>query len=163
MEVRSWSKLLANRLMVSHYKGKEVRRMIESVNLLALLVAALASMGIGFLWYSPFLLGKPWMKLMGYSESDLKAAQKEMGTGYLLSLIATIVTVFVLAQVFNWIVPNTLTTALVVSLMLWIGFIAPVQFSDVVFGRKPMNLYLINTGYQLVSVLVMGTILFYLR
>jgi hypothetical protein len=137
--------------------------MIDSVNLLGLLAAALASMGVGFLWYSPFLFGKPWMKLMGYSQTDLKAAQKEMGTGYLLSLIATIVTAFVLAQVFGWIVPDTLTTALVISLMLWIGLIAPVQFSDVVFGRKPMNLYLINTGYQLVSILIMGLILFYFK
>jgi hypothetical protein len=65
--------------------------------------------------------------------------------------------------VFGWIVPDTLTTALVISLMLWIGLIAPVQFSDVVFGRKPMNLYLINTGYQLVSILIMGLILFYFK
>lgn len=136
--------------------------MIESVNLLALLAAALASMGIGFLWYSPFLFGKPWMKLMGYSPSDLKAAQQEMGTGYMLSLISTIVMVFVLAQVFSWVGPEDITTALIVSFMLWIGFIAPVQFTDVLFGRKPMNLYVINTGYQLVSMLVMGAILFYL-
>jgi hypothetical protein len=135
--------------------------MIEAVNLLALLAASLASMGIGFLWYSPFLFGKPWMKLMGYSASDLKEAQKEMGTGYLLSLIATLITVFVMAQIFKWVLPPNLNTALLISFMLWIGFIAPVQFTDVLFGRKPMNLFLINTGYQLVSILVSGGILFY--
>lgn len=136
--------------------------MIEAVNLLALLAASLASMGIGFLWYSPFLFGKSWMKLMGYSASDLEEAQKEMGTGYLLSLIATLITVFVMAQIFKWVLPPNLNTALLISFMLWIGFIAPVQFTDVLFGRKPMNLFLINTGYQLVSILVSGGILFYL-
>ncbi len=37
--------------------------MIESVNLLALLAATLANMGLGFLWYSPVMFAKPWMKL----------------------------------------------------------------------------------------------------
>ena len=86
---------------------KEVNEMIASVNLVALLAAALASMGIGFLWYSSFLFGKPWMKLVGYTPAEYQAAQKEMGTGYLLSLIATIVMVFVLAQVFHWVTPDT--------------------------------------------------------
>jgi hypothetical protein len=136
--------------------------MIASVNLVALLAAALASMGIGFLWYSSFLFGKPWMRLVGYTPAEYQAAQKEMGTGYLLSLIATIVMVFVLSQVFHWVVPTTLETAMMISVMLWIGFIAPVQFSEVLFGRKAMNLFLINSGYQLVSVVIMGVILFYL-
>lgn len=136
--------------------------MIESVNLLALLAAALASIGIGFLWYSPFVLGKPWMKVMGYTPAELKEAQKEMGTGYLLSLIATIVTGFVMSQLFKWLLPDSLTTALIIGFMLWIGFITPVQFTDVIFGRRPISLYLINTGYQLVSILAMGAILFYL-
>ena len=40
------------------------------VNVWALLAAAVASMVIGFLWYSPLLFAKPWMVAMGYDPLD---------------------------------------------------------------------------------------------
>ncbi|MGA8765091.1 MAG: DUF1761 domain-containing protein, partial [Candidatus Sulfotelmatobacter sp.] len=61
------------------------------LNVWAVLVGALATMVVGFLWYSPLLFAKPWMVLMGYDPND-KAKQAEMQKGagmmYLLSLIA---------------------------------------------------------------------------
>lgn len=135
--------------------------MIESVNLLALLAATVANMGLGFLWYSPFMFAKPWMKLMGYTSESMKEAQKEMGTLYLLALLGTLVMSFVLAQILNWLSVADLTTSLWVSFMIWAGFIAPVQFTDVLFGKKQLNLFMINTGYQLVGMLIMGGILFH--
>lgn len=135
---------------------------IESVNLLALIAAVVAYMAIGFLWYSPVLFAKPWMKLMGYTPESIKDAQREMGTLYLLSALAALVTAFVLAQIFKWVLPNTVNAALGISFMIWLGFIAPVQFTDVMFGKRQMNLFLINTGYQLTGVLAMGAIIYYL-
>lgn len=136
---------------------------IESVNLLALVVAVIANMAIGFLWYSPIMFAKPWMKLMGYTQESMKQAQQEMGTMYLLSALAGLITAFVLAQVFSWVGSATLAEALGIGFMLWLGFIAPVQFTDVLFGKKQMNLFLINTGYQLASILAMALVLFYLE
>ena len=40
------------------------------VNVWTVLVAAVATMVVGFLWYSPALFAKPWMKLMGYDPHD---------------------------------------------------------------------------------------------
>jgi uncharacterized membrane protein YpjA len=34
---------------------------VTGVNLWAVLVAAIATMVVGFLWYSPFLFARPWM------------------------------------------------------------------------------------------------------
>lgn len=135
---------------------------IESVNLLALLAATVANMALGFLWYSPVLFAKQWTKLMGYTAESMKQAQKDMGTMYLLSTLSTLVTAFVLAQVFAWLQIGELVGALSTCFILWLGFIAPVQFTDVLFGRKLMNLFLINTGYQLAGMLVMGAVLFHL-
>lgn len=47
------------------------------VNLLAVLVSAIATMVVGFLWYSPVLFAKPWMREMGYDPND-KARTQEM-------------------------------------------------------------------------------------
>lgn len=40
------------------------------VNLLAVLLATLASMIVGFLWYGP-LFGKIWIKLSNHKESEM--------------------------------------------------------------------------------------------
>jgi len=49
----------------------------HNINLLAVLVAAISTMVVGFLWYSPCFCRKPWMKEMGYDPND-KARMEEM-------------------------------------------------------------------------------------
>jgi hypothetical protein len=52
----------------------------RGVNLSSVLVAAVSSMVIGFLWYSPLLFARPWMILMGYDPDD-KSKLDEMRKG----------------------------------------------------------------------------------
>src|SRR6266516_3716868 len=49
-----------------------------------------------------------------------------------------------------------------IAFAVWLGFVSTVQLTDGLFSKKPFKLYklyAINTGYQLVCYLVMGTIL----
>ncbi len=135
------------------------------VNYVAVLVAAIVSMVAGFLWYSPALLGKPWMKLMGMTQESLKKAQKEMGMMYGLSLVLALVTAYVLFHVItlsmNFYHYSKLSTGLVSAFWSWLGFVMPVQVTGVIFGGKgtgkdQWKLFAINTGYQLVALLLMG-------
>ena len=48
-----------------------------AVNYLAVLVAAIVSMVIGGLWYSPLLFGNVWMKLSGITQKDVEKAKKK--------------------------------------------------------------------------------------
>ena len=64
------------------------------LNLLAVLVAAVSTMLVGFLWYSPVLFAKPWMKEMGYDPNDkaqTEAMQKSAGLAYAGSLAASLI------------------------------------------------------------------------
>ena len=73
---------------------------MHDLNWLAVLVAAISTMVVGFLWYSPLLFAKPWMREMGYDPAD-KAKTDEMkkkaGPAYLGSMIAGLLTAFTLA------------------------------------------------------------------
>lgn len=135
------------------------------VNYPAVLLAAVASMVVGFLWYSPLLFAKPWMKLMGYTAKSMEAAKKNMGKTYFISFLTALVTACVLAHIivigeyyFN---ADGISTGLQAAFWSWLGFTMTVQLTDVLFGNKSTNLFLINTGYQLASLLVMGAILGY--
>ena len=146
-----------------YLEWREVIEMNVEVNYIAILIAAIVSMALGFLWYSPALFGKRWMKLMGYTSESMKAAQKEMGKMYIVSLVLTLITAYVLSHIIalstNFYNYNPLMTGLTSAFWVWIGFIMPVQATEVIFGKKTWELFGINTGYQLASVLAMGIVI----
>lgn len=139
-----------------------MKEMIE-VNYLALILAVVISMVLGFLWYSSALFGKPWMKRMGHTPESIKKDQSQMGKWYLVSAVAALVTAYVLSHVMslseNFYNYTPVMSGLSSAFWMWLGFIAPVQLTDVLFGKRDWTLYAINTGYQLVSILLMGLVI----
>lgn len=133
------------------------------VNYLAIIVSGVAAMIVGFLWYSPALFGKPWMKLMGFTEKSMEAAKKEMGKTYGISFLLALLMAYVLTHVIamseNFYHYDKFMTGLTSGFWIWLGFVAPVQMTDVLFGGKKWSLFAINTGYQLASLIAMGIVL----
>ncbi len=134
----------------------------KGVNLWAVLVAAVSTMVVGFLWYSPFLFAKPWMLAMGYDPEN-KAATDEMrksaGKSYAISFVASLLAAFVLGKIIDLSTVDSALYGMKVGFAVWLGFVTTVQLTANLFGNQPTKLYLINTGYQLVCYLVMGAIL----
>ncbi len=44
------------------------------INFLAILVAALSTLAVGFIWYNPKVFGTIWMKESGMTEDDMKGS-----------------------------------------------------------------------------------------
>ena len=134
------------------------------VNYLAVLVAAVASMIIGSLWYGP-LFGKPWMALMGMTPEKIAAAKgKSMAMNYGLMFVGSFVMSFVLAHSLFFVTSTYIhTTYLIVGMTVgfwsWLGFVAPVTLGSVLWENKSWNLWLLNNGYYIVTLVVMGVIL----
>lgn len=134
-----------------------------SINYFGVFVSSITVMIIGFLWYSSILFGKQWAKLKGYTEESLKVEQKKMGKFYGLSFAAVIFMAYVLSHVmalsnafYNY---NMLQTGLTSAVFMWLGFVMPVQLTSQIFGEKKWRLFLIDTGYQLISLVAMGVVI----
>jgi hypothetical protein len=135
---------------------------ILGIRILPVVVAAIACMVLGFLWYSPLLFAKPWMILMGYDPNDkarLDEMRKSAGKTYTLAFIASLISAFVLAKIIGVTTVNTALYGMKVAFAVWLGFVTTVQLTGALFSKQPIKLYVINTGYQLVCYLVMGAIL----
>ncbi len=132
------------------------------VNLWSVLAAAVATMILGFLWYSPLLFAKPWTLAMGYDPND-KAKMEEMRKGagklYGITFIASLSSAFVLGKVIEITTVNSIFYGMKIGFAVWLGFVTTVQLTSTLFKKRPIKLYLIDTGYQLVCYLVMGAIL----
>ena len=132
------------------------------VNVWAVLVCAVATMVVGFLWYSPALFANPWMVLMGYDPNDkakIAEMQKSAGPSYAMSFVASILSAFVLGKLIAVAGAAKAYDGLKIGMVVWLGFVTTVQLTNALFSRQRNKLYLINTGYQLVCYLVMGAIL----
>ena len=135
---------------------------IHHLNWLAILVAAVSTMILGFLWYSPLLFAKPWMREMGYDPSDkakTQEMQKSAGPAYAGSFVASVISAFTLALIFHAMRLDSLHHGLMASFHIWLGFVATVQFTGALFAKQSMKLFAINTGYQLAYYLAMGAVL----
>jgi hypothetical protein len=135
---------------------------LHHLNWLAVFVAAIAAMVLGFLWYSPLLFAKAWVREMGYDIND-KAKMDEMkksaGPAYAGSMVASLISAFTLALILHGLRAEDLHFGLMAGFHIWLGFVATVQFTAALFAKQSMKLFAINTGYQLVCYLVMSAIL----
>ena len=121
---------------------------IANVNVWAVLVSAVASMIVGSIWYGP-LFGKPFMRAMGM-DTWTKEKQDEMKKGMALTFLWQFISSIVMFSVLAWIlgVMNllSLTGGLCGAVLLWIGFVVPVQFGEQLWGGKMILFWL---GLQL--------------
>ena len=118
-----------------------------AVNWLAVIVAAIASMAIGFLWYSPVLFAKTWMRLMGVkcdTPEEKAAMQKEAGPMYAQTFVMTFVSATFLALVITrmFVPSEDLLRGLKISFGVWLGFVATVQYTGALFTKRVSELKL---------------------
>ena len=130
-----------------------------SINYTAVVVAGLAAWVLGWLWYS-VLFQKPWLKLMGVTP-EMMAANKGKGMMKMMvfGALSAIVTAWVLSyDIAIWHAVDAMT-ALQVTFWLWLGYIATTQLDGVLYEKKPLKLYAINTGYRFCALLVSALVL----
>jgi hypothetical protein len=125
------------------------------INYLAVLVATIAAMIIGSIWYAPPVFGNAWMRLSG------RKGQKMDGGGLAMlgMFIASLVTSYVLAHFVGYMNAATWWEGVQLGIWIWLGFLAAMGVSQVFFEKRPFQLFLINTLNQLVTLIVMGAIL----
>lgn len=137
--------------------------MTPEINYLAVLVAAVVEMVVGFLWYGP-VFGKQWMALSGLTSEKMDAAKAAgMQKTYALMFVGSLVMAYVLAHAVIFASAYTETSGVSAGLMAgfwnWLGFVAPVTLGTVLWDGKPWKLWTLNNGYYLVSLLLMGIVL----
>ncbi|MBS3127003.1 DUF1761 domain-containing protein [Candidatus Woesearchaeota archaeon] len=130
-----------------------------TVNYVAVLVAAIVSMVLGALWYSPVLFGKQWMKLSNIDPKKMPEMKKKAKTSYALNFVAVLVMAYVLAHTVQYAQAATVFEGVQAGFWVWLGFIATVLLGSVLWEGKPWKLYLLNAAHYFVSLVVMGVIL----
>jgi len=133
---------------------------LTMVNYWSVLLASVSYLIIGSLWYSPLLFGKLWIKLNGFCDEDLKS-EKPMWLILLLSFLSAAVASFVISAVLG----NRASAdfGAIIGAIIAICWISMSKLTDVLFENRPVKLFLLHAGFDLVSFMVMGAIVGYWR
>ncbi len=131
-----------------------------SVNFLAIAVATIAAMIIGWLWYEK-LFAEKWSKLMKLNKKKAKESKKK---STFIMLILAIVQAFILSHFIvyaSYFYPDMSGVGIGVITGFWtfIGFAFPYVVASNMYAKRPDELTKIEAGNQLVTFLVMGAIL----
>jgi len=121
-----------------------------------ILGATVSRMALGALWYSPALFLKPWMKLTGISEQQMKLG---MGGKIAVDIVGSAIMAFVMAHMVGWSDASEAFGGLMVGFLCWIGFVAVATISSVTYEKRPFQQFALHNGYNLISLLLMGVIL----
>lgn len=125
-----------------------------AINWLAVIVAAISAFGVGGIWYGP-LFRTAWMDAFNLSEEHLAKRNMPMvfGLSLLLSLIAAAnLEAFIGAEA-------TLTFGIFAGFAAGLGWVAVFLGIIYLFEMRSIKGYLINAGYCVIALTVMGAIL----
>lgn len=129
------------------------------VNWLAVVGAALLGFLLGGLWYSPVLCGKAWVRAHGFSEEQIRAMRKGVARKYALAGVCLFLMAYALARIMVHWQPAGLLGGLTLGLLIWFGFAMATGLMTALFSAYKLRAFVIDTGYQLVCLLVMGGLL----
>ncbi len=133
------------------------------VNALAVVLAAVSTMAVGSLWYTPATFGTLWMKLTGVKPGKDKTSNGQMALLLGSTFVASLLTAYILAHVSylsnQFFKHDFLQDTLLSAFWLWLGFTAARLYVHDAFESRPIKLTLLNAAHELVTILVMATII----
>lgn len=129
-----------------------------SINLWAVLVAAVVNMVVGFLCYGP-VFGKLWKKLMGFTDESMKKMKVTPNQSIAMGFVNSLVLAYVLAYFVMLTGAMGVSGAWNLTFLIWLGFLVTNTVGSFIWEGRPFKLFVLNAAEQLVALFLMTAIL----
>ncbi len=123
------------------------------INWLGVGLGAVAFFAVGALWYT-VLFGKAWQRATGLSDEQLKTGANMpliFGTCFLLELLVALT----VGHMFDYLEPSD-RSKMMIALGLAVGIMAPAIGICYLYLRKPLTLWLIDSGHFVAGMAALG-------
>ena len=128
---------------------------MRTLNVWAILVAAIVAFVLGAVWYSPAVFGKAWKTANGFGADE---PPKATGSMMLVAFVLTLVMSANLAMFLND-PKTTLAWGATAGFLAGFGWVVMGMGIVSIFERRPWAYVLVNGGFLTVALVVMGAIL----
>lgn len=120
-----------------------------------MVVATIIYFLIHFLWYFPFAFGNLWLRLVG-KESEPKS---KIIRDTIIMIPTSFITVLFIEIMIDLTGMNDITSALILSILIWVGFVATIAINQNNFNDRGVKLFLIEYGFYLIGFIIVALIL----
>jgi len=131
------------------------------VNYLAVLISAVAAWIAGAAWY--MALAKPWMAALGKTPEEIEECKNKPMSSlpFVYAFVAAAIMAWALAGLLGHLGPGqvTLRNGIVSGAFCWLGFVFTTMLVNNSFAQRGPKLLLIDGGYWLVVLALMGAII----
>jgi hypothetical protein len=133
---------------------------LTAIHTIPVLLAVLASFFLGAVWYSA-LFKNAWQRLHGFTEEKMDAMKKVRPMPIFFGgiIAADMVTALGGAIFLQLTGVTSVGGGIFLGFLVWAGIATPIQFTNWLASDKPLGLYFIDTGFQLVRLPLMGAVL----
>ncbi len=131
---------------------------LAQVNWLAVLLAFISSMVVGFVWYMPAVLGRRWMQAIGKTEEDLKNIDGGPGI-WVPMMLASALTSVLLAVLASALELDTWWSGALFGLIVAVVFRAGGHVIHNGFAGRPSTVTVIDSGHDVVALAIAGAII----
>lgn len=130
---------------------------MKGVNIWAVIVSAVTSTALGFLWYM-VVFREPYIRGLDRTKEQLDQGPNGMWAS-IMQLGGNLVMIYILALLMSQTGNESIGGGIKLALLLWVGFVACITGPMYAFEAFPFYFFLINSGYTLVCMLMSGAIL----
>lgn len=126
--------------------------MSVNINWIAVLIAGASAFVVGGIWYGA-LFARRWQALVGLSDEEVASGrQRVFGGALVLSLVMALNLAFFIGA-------EGATFGLFAGLAAGVGWVAMAFGVNYLFERRPLALFLLNAGYNVITFALMGLII----
>lgn len=130
--------------------------MFSNLNYLAITVSAVIYFGLGSIWFGQ-LFGKRWLELVGLTVTE--EDKKNAPFMFLKTFVLDFCIVFSTALTLRWTQAETIFDALRVAAVLGMGFVVAPFLGNYMYAKRSMKLFLIESIYHVVCIVMVSVIL----
>ncbi len=130
--------------------------MITTNIVIGIVLAAVSRFVVGMLWYSPLLFGKSWQQITGIFKPKVN-----MALAMLVSIIGAALVAAIMSCFMHRMFIDTVVSGKIFGFMVWLGFVLPLYAEGSMYEARPLKLFLIDNGYQVISLVIMGALIAY--
>src|SRR5689334_17835565 len=127
-------------------------------NHLAVIVSAVVYFMIGGLWFGA-IFSSAWMQAVGKTAEELQKATMPPGALYALAFLTSLILCYTLNALLQRGGKQSVGEGVKLGLCLWIGIVATTVGPIFMFSGLSLRLFLLDTGYPLVAMIISGAII----
>ena len=132
--------------------------MFDNLNYIAILVSGAIYWVLGGVWYAA-VFSKQYQAGLNFNDEEKQKAQKAFPKALATHLLGGLITGTVIAILTRALDATSFVNGMLCGFWPWLGFVLTAQTNQLMFERRHLSLFVIDSCFYLIAFVMMGGIL----